>query len=96
MSKFKSQERPGFSITFENNWTISVQWHTSAYCERKTLSMDHDIIMDRSPAESKTAEIAVWDNAGRWYKFENADTVLGYLTPDQVVEWMIRVKNFNP
>lgn len=96
MAKFKSQERPGFSITFDNNWTISVQWHTGAYCERKMLATDLETIMDRLPAESPNAEIAIWDEAGRWYRFDNADTVLGYVTPDELAEWIARVRNFTP
>lgn len=93
MTKFKSQERPGFSMTFENGWTISVQWHIHAYCERKKMTTDMDEIFDRKPAQSATAEIAIWDKEGEWYNFES-DQVLGYQTPDQVVEWMQKVKNF--
>lgn len=52
-----------------------------------------DEIYDRKPASSATAEIAIWDKEGEWYNFES-DQVLGYQTPDQVVEWMQKVKNF--
>ena len=88
--KFKSQERPGFSMTFENGWTISVQWHTSAYCERKQALASS--IVDVNPAESPTAEIAMWDKYGNWYMFEH-DEVLGYQTPDEVAEWIEVVRS---
>lgn len=86
---FKSQERPGFSMTFDNGWTISVQWHTSAYCERNQLAS----IIDSNPAQSTTAEIAIWDEKGEWYNF-GSDTVLGYQSPDDVAEWITKTKNF--
>jgi hypothetical protein len=89
-ARFKSQERPGFSMTFENGWTISVQWHSSAYCERKqTLGSYKE---DLNPAESPNAEIAMWDKHGNWYMFEHEE-VLGYQTPDQVADWMEVVKS---
>lgn len=97
-SKFRSTYRPGFAMTFENGWTISVQWHTGAYCDRKTLDSAFDDFNDRpegrgSSAESTTAEIAIWDSNGKWYDF-GEDTVLGYLKTDEVFEWMNKVKNF--
>ena len=73
-------------MTFENGWTISVQWHTGAYCGRK-----QDLAIyytdDTNPAESPNAEIAMWDKNGNWYKFEHEE-VLGYQTPDEVAEWI--------
>ena len=84
-AKFRSQERPGFQMTFDNGWTISVQWHTGAYCERKQVLVGY--AEDKKPAESATAEIAMWDKHGNWYTFEH-DTVLGYQTPDEVAEWI--------
>lgn len=93
-ARFKSNGRPGFSMTFENGWTISVVWHTSAYCERKSLSADIETIKDDKPAESADAEIAIWDSEGEWYDF-GSDTVKGWCTPDEVAEWIIKVKQFN-
>ena len=91
MSKFRSSTRPGFSMTFENGWTISVQWHLGAYCDRKSLSIEPD----NNPAESTTAEIAIWDTQGKWYNF-GSDEVLGYQTADQVAKWMEVTKSFKP
>ena len=88
--QFKSQERPGFSMTFENGWTASVQWHAGAYCERK----NPEYITDNKPAISSTAEIAAWDKDGKWYKFADNDEVKGYCTPDQVAVFLAMVKGF--
>lgn len=97
-SQFRSTYRPGFSMRFENGWTISVQWHSGAYCDRRSLDHAFDDFNDRpegrgQAAESTNAEIAIWDEAGEWYRFEN-DEVLGYQTPDQVAEWIAKVKAF--
>ena len=88
--QFKSQERPGFSMTFENGWTASVQWHAGAYCERK----NPEYITDNKPAISSTAEIAAWDKDGKWYKFSDGDEVRGHCTPDQVAVFLAMVKGF--
>lgn len=88
---FRSQDRPGFSIRFENGWTISVQWHCFAYCDRKSSSLSP--ITDTNPADSATAEIAIWNEEGDWYDF-GSDTVLGYCTPDEVADWIIKTKSF--
>lgn len=88
-AKFKSQEKPGFSMTFENGWTISVQFHAFAYCERRQLGQAED----KSPVESPDAEIAIWNSEGDWYNF-GSDEVLGYQTPDEVADWITKVKAF--
>jgi len=69
--------RPGFTMTFENGWTISVQWHQGSYCEGR-YSKDNT---------SATAEIAIWDHAGDWFNF-GEDGVKGYCTAEEVLEWM--------
>ena len=35
MSKFVATRNKGFAMTFDNNYTISVQWGTENYCEKK-------------------------------------------------------------
>lgn len=99
-SQFKSTYRPGFTMRFDNGWTISVQWHTGAYCDRRSLENEPDDFNDRpaGPGEaavSTTAEIAVWDCEGRWYDF-GEDHVLGYLSSEEVLEWMNQVQQFKP
>ena len=33
--KFVATRNKGFAMTFDNNYTISVQWGTENYCEKK-------------------------------------------------------------
>ena len=55
---FMSTENKGFSMTFENGLSISVQWGTSNYCE-KQHSFEYGIEMKKNTWKSYDAEIAV-------------------------------------
>ena len=100
MGKFKSTERKGFHITFENGLTVSVQWGAGNYCDNRE-SWDFSHMKDM---ESSTAEVAVWSNGnGRWLNANNflseedadwCDDVVGWLTPAQVVDLLVRVKDY--
>jgi hypothetical protein len=85
--EFKYCSRPGFQMTFENGWTVSVQWHSGAYCDSPRNYKEES-------KESTTAEIAAWNSEGEWYNF-GSDTVLGYQTPEQVVTFMQYVRQFS-
>ena len=39
---FVATENKGFGMTFDNGFTISVQWGTFNYCEKKNLGADID------------------------------------------------------
>ena len=94
---FKSTLHKGFQITFENGYTISVQWGTGNYCENNRPSVDHSdqlVWLKRSPEySSPDAEIAIWNKDNVWYDF-GYDTVKGYCSADEVADWIIKVKNF--
>ena len=98
MGKFKSTDRKGFHITFENGLTVSVQWGGGNYCENR-YNADFSLTKDM---ESKNAEVAVWSdecflNANNFTSDEDADScdcVVGWLTPEQVVDLLARVKNY--
>ena len=77
----------GFKMTFKNGWTISVQWAEFNYAERPTGGR-------RKPEQSKTAECAVWDSDGEWYRLTDTDDVQGWMHPGEVSELMERVRNF--
>ena len=87
-SKFVSTENKGFQLTFQNGWTISVQWGKGNYCSNRNLE-----IKDESMLEAKSAEIAIWDINNESYKI-NGDLVVGWVTTDKVAEWIEKVKNF--
>jgi hypothetical protein len=80
---FHYGNRPGFQMRFENGWTVSVQWHENAY-RTKTGYTD----------DSPNAEIAAWDINREWFQFEG-DSVKGYCTPDEVADFIHKVKSFD-
>lgn len=100
MKKFVSTMRRGFHITFENGITASVQWGAGCYCDNR-FPKDMDFTFSKD-AESNTAEVA----ALRGNQFLNIndflpdecsspeDMVAGYLTPEQVVDFLMNVKNY--
>jgi len=65
----------GFSMTFQNGWTVSVQWHDGAYSDKNNA----------------TAEVAAWNKHGEWFDFGH-DTVQGWQTPEEVVEFFNMIK----
>lgn len=94
---FKSTLHKGFQMTFENGYTISVQWGTCNYCENRDHSIDRSDYLDwknrQEAYSSPDAEIAIWDQDNVWYDF-GTDTFKGWCKPDEVADWIIKVKNF--
>ncbi len=88
---FTSCDNSGFHITFENGWTVSVQWSPGNYCEHHWANIDgkqHEVALWKSA----DAEIAAWDKDNDWYDFGD-DTVKGYLKADEVLEFMNKIAN---
>ena len=79
---FIATQNKGFGITFQNGFGVSVQWGTGNYCEKKNLGADIDESMKTQRWESKTAEIAVYNDNG--FIDIGEDTVIGWLTPNEV------------
>lgn len=69
----------GFQMTFANGNTISVMFGDGNYCGQQ--------INTGGVSKNETAEIAICNNDGKWYDFGN-DTVKGWLTTDEVAEWI--------
>jgi len=79
----------GFQMTFENQFTISVQFSKHNYSDQGKT----------------TAEVAAWDNEGNWFYFgdygwniiENRDTeVMSHQTTDDVarmISELVKLKN---
>ena len=100
-----SQSDYGIRVTFPNNWQMSIQWGTGAFCERNMedrpgIAYDEqgnitEIIKEPvRPWQSKNAEIAAWNKELKddsWYKFPNGDIIQGYLTVEEVVEYLILI-----
>jgi hypothetical protein len=83
----KSTKNKGFSLTFENGITISVQFGSSNYCERKNLHANYGSEMLNDIIESSDAEIAIWDEDDNWFNF-GSDTVRGWCSANEVARWI--------
>ena len=75
----------------ENGITISVQFGTSNYCDRRNMATSYRGDMDAATpiVESTTAEIAIWDENGKWFDF-GSDTVKGWVDVNEVAEWIYK------
>lgn len=82
-SGFSISQQKGFHITFENGWTVSVQFGGGNYSDNY-----HSRIYDGPVPHSRTAEVAAWPNGGEMISFNGEDTVLGWQTPAQVLAVM--------
>ena len=76
----KSDICEGFTMTFDNKLTISVQFGLGNYCSRN------------EDDKAVSAEIAIWDENRKWYDFGN-DEVKGWCSADEVADWINKVKN---
>lgn len=94
--KFVSTENKGFRITFENGVIASVQWGAGNYCDNH-LPADMDFSFSKS-AQSDTAEVAAMDSQGNFITTsivpDAMDDVLGYLSPEEVLEFLNQCKNY--
>ena len=89
-----STANKGFQLTFENGLTISVQFGSGNYCSNRNLSERiADSEMKRHVTTSHTAEVAIWDNKGKDFKFKNGELAIGWLSADEVADWIEKVKN---
>lgn len=84
---FKSSYNKGFSMTFKNGLTISVQWGVGNYCERRSFHHTHIDDMKNIDNWSSDAEIAIWNEHGVDFDFGN-DCVKGFVSADEVAHWI--------
>ena len=76
-------DRKGFHVTFENGWTISVQFGRGNYCD----NYNHDGAYGDAVPPSGTAEVAAWPSGGGMIKLDG-DAVGANYTPAQVLALM--------
>jgi len=88
----KSTQNKGFSLTFENGLTISVQFGTGNYCERRDYSSPYksEMLNGQDIIESQNAEIAIWDKDNNWFDF-GSDTVKGWVSANEIAEWIEKI-----
>lgn len=97
MNTFNITENKGFQMTFENGFTISVQWGYGNYCSNQSCNHSHQDERKHSCFGAYTAEIAVWhkDSEREFLQIEGNcwGHVIGWLTADQVATWITKVAN---
>jgi hypothetical protein len=90
---FIATQNKGFSLKFENGFSISVQWGTMNYCEKKNIGTEYGYEMKKPTWESTSAEIAVFKGSDSTHpggseiiEIGEHDTVIGWLSADQVAK----------
>ena len=87
MSKFVATRIKGFAMTFDNNYTISVQWGTENYCEKRITSIHPTDPMEHKRWDSLSAEIAVFDDEKMInISSDGVDAVIGWLGTEDVAK----------
>jgi len=88
----------GFAMTFENGYTISVQWGPGNYCETRNHSnlYDNPFTGEHKTYESPTAEIAAWGPDGEWLHLGEYDDVVGWVTADKVADYITVLSGSSP
>ena len=92
MSNFASTNNKGFQMTFENGWTISVQFGFGNYCCNRNHPDGLYASKKGAPFSCPDAEIAIWDSFGEYYNFGH-DIIKGYCSTDEVAEWIAKVSH---
>jgi len=82
MSQFISTYNKGFNMTFENGISISVQWGSMNYCERRNYHDDFREEMKKDFIKSPDAEIMISGMDG--IDLGNGDMVAGWLDTTKV------------
>jgi len=81
-NNFSVKGGQGFQITFENGYTVSVQFGKYHYCSNKKLKIHDDTYAD----DCRNAETAIfYKNDRPFYKYKGND-VQSYQSPKEVLE----------
>ena len=88
----KDETNHGFTMTFENGYTISVRWGWGNYCDNRLGASRNP----SAPPECENCETAVFTPDGEFISIEEYskmgidtyDEVFPYQTPEQVLELM--------
>ncbi len=91
--KFSIFQGRGIRMTFENGYTISIQFGKYSYCDHYMDATSADIT-DQQAGEigSNTAEVAIYDSRDNFINLgdplEGHHDVRGYLKPNDVLKLM--------
>lgn len=93
---FSITQGKGFHITFENGYTVSVQFGMANYCENRNFDIRYENWREEEVSAgergSSNAEVAIMDNKGNFVGqelgFFDGDGVEGWCSPARVIEIM--------
>ena len=85
----------GFQMTFDNDWTVSVQFGGGTYSDHRDAPLVPSDDMVHNCA-SQTAEVAAYDARGDWYIFDEphntkgqgGEYIRGWQTTDNVAAFI--------
>lgn len=78
----------GFSLTFSNGVTVSVQFGPANYCENRDYSTPSFMLEESKPLyDSNNAEVGIWKADGTWITRQIFEK-LGEKLDDDVKGWV--------
>lgn len=84
---FYITRKSGFHITFDNGYTVSVQFGPATYSSNYDAPINSESDDNCGKNGSRTAEVAVWGKDGKMIERDGwGDTVKGYVTAADVLE----------
>jgi hypothetical protein len=98
---FVATRNKGYAMTFDNGFTISVQWGTENYCEKKNTTIHPTDPMKHTRWDSLSAEIAVFERHSMGERMlsissDGVDDVIGWLGTDDVAKVIAIVQSAHP
>ena len=85
---FKISDQKGFQITYQNGYTVSVQFGGGNYCTNRDLPYGEEV------PPSDTAETALMTKDG--FVEYQGDDVQGYMSPSEVLQLMVYAESLPP
>lgn len=85
---FRITRGKGFHVSFDNGYTVSVQFGTFNYCDNRDHNIGYSATAESEAAEKGciNAETAVWGPDGAMIQFpDDSDQVQGWQTVAQVL-----------
>jgi hypothetical protein len=90
----------GFTLTFKNGHTVSVQFGPSNYCDKQSPTLPSSICMKTESWKAGTAEVAAWDATEDWVTRnyprpggKPVGEVIGHLDADEVADFIAWVQS---
>ena len=91
-ANFQATTNKGFRMTFDNGFSISAQWGSMNYCERRNYSDEYKSEMKEDFIKSADAEIAVLEGK-RMLGIDEHDSVIGWCSTEEVAKYIAIVSS---